>query len=499
MATVDIHDIQVQEQDRAAGGGSPTSPLLQTRLPHPTTSNGTSLSVVETQTDITVPPSSNFVTFSAITCSELLPNLTQKQLDFEITFNNEILKRNLDFKCTRSSAKSAKLDALGKVATENISHEFREIFHECESYSFLTHNLSKSIAEAQAFLEEFKRSSLETVEDEEVFHDAISEVPVPDISEFNLPEPVRFLDLNVGSGVTVDLVANTFDFKTIGNRKVAHVGPAAYRYGGVYHPACNCPTCPALDTIIENIQTNISDPDFNKQTWTCMATLYSDGKSSIPMHSDSQQQVPGSDIFTVSLGCSRTLKFQNILGPVGMERNFELTHGSVHCMTSESQTAWQHGIPASTDPNCGPRLSLTFRKLLTETRTEIPPIRRPDMSLNALTTSVVDNDHVVCKKRVLFLADSLHRSFPTHFLDSEDTVCIKKPLPNFCLSDLHKFESEFPYTDFVFLSCGVNDMSRYGKNSGTLFGYFSDLIKRYRLKYPKTTFIFNSLLLTSKP
>ena len=499
MATVDEVTIQVQVQDRAAGGGLPASPLSPTPLPHPTTPCGTSLCTVETQTDITVSPFSNFLTFSATTCAELLSSLTPEQLDFEINFNNDILNRNLDFKSTRNSAKISKTEALNKVISENLAHEFKEIFYECESFSFLTQSLSKAIAEARKFLEEFKRPSSTEVEDEEaeVFHDAVSEVAVPHISEFDLPEPVRFLDFNVGSDITVESIAESFDFKSVGNRKVAHVGPASYRYGGVFHPASEYPSCSALDTIIERIQNKIGIDNFNKQTWNCMATLYNNAKASIPMHSDSQQQVPGSEIYTVSLGSTRTLKFQNILGPVGVEKNFDLEHGSVHCMSTESQTAWQHGIPPSTDTNCGPRLSLTFRKLQTETNTEIPPIRRPDATLDGPSPVATDNSTTHRKKRVLFLSDSLHRSFPTHFLNSEDTVCIKKTLPNFCLSNLDKFEGEFSYTDYVFLSCGVNDLSRYGKNSRTLFNYFSSLIKVYRQKFPNTLFIFNSLLLTS--
>ena len=62
------------------------------------------------------------------------------------------------------------------------------------------------------------------------------------------------------------------------------------------------------------------------------------------------------------------------------------------------------------------------------------------------------------------------------------------------MSDVHLFENEFSYTDFVFISAGVNDLSRYGWNGASLSQYFKNLLK----KYPKTQFIFNSVLLTNR-
>ena len=81
------------------------------------TDRGLSFSTLDTQTDISVDPSHNFVTFSAKTCIELLPLLSDEQLNFEIRYNNEILKRNNDFKSTRKSSvnKIAKIEALSKT------------------------------------------------------------------------------------------------------------------------------------------------------------------------------------------------------------------------------------------------------------------------------------------------------------------------------------------------------------------------------------------------
>ena len=94
------------------------------------------------------------------------------------------------------------------------------------------------------------------------------------------------------------------------------------------------------------------------------------------------------------------------------------------------------------------------------------------------------------------LSDSIHASFPARLFDKSSVTCIKKRLPNFCLSDIHLFESEFQYTDYVFISCGVNDLSRYNWNSTKLYSYFENIFGAYRKKFPRTKFIFNSVLLT---
>ena len=179
------------------------------------------------------------------------------------------------------------------------------------------------------------------------------------------------------------------------------------------------------------------------------------------------------------------------------QRKIELTHGSVHCMSRASQDSWEHSIPPALTPNCGPRISLTFRRLKEAPKPKIPPIAPPTASnSNQSEPTPTIETSSTRPKRLLMLSDSLHIAFPAHLFDKNSVVCIKKRLPNFCLSDLHLFEGEFQYTDFVFVSCGVNDLSRYNWNSDKLFSYFEKVIGVYRKKFPRTKFIFNSLLHT---
>ena len=483
------------EHSRAVGGGLPASPP-SSPLPHAHSISGRSDTPIcvriEVHTDISIRPFDNFVTFSAQTCSEILPTLTDEQLDFEIRFNNEVLGRNIDFNSKRKPNRNAKLGALTKKVAVAIKNDFKDIFHECESFSDITNNLSRSIGEAQKFLSEFKAPTVTKEDDEtDIFYDC-------SLGDFQLPEPVRVLDFNVGDGITVEALKSNINFKKYGARKVAHHGPVKYSYGGIAHPACPFPDSEALNSITTRLQQNM--PDFDITDWCCMATLYENGKSHIPPHSDNEDSIlPDSDIYTVSIGSQRTLTFQNIVGPLLEQRRIDLTHGSVHCMSRASQDSWEHSIPQAPTPNCGPRISLTFRKLKEAPRPTIPPIGPPrgDEPRNSVPTPTVEaTPGPTDPKRLLMLSDSLHVSFPARLFDKNSVVCIKKRLPNFCLSDIHLFEGEFQYTDFVFISCGVNDLSRYNWNSKRLYSYFENVIGAYRNKFPRTKFIFNSVLLT---
>ena len=105
--------------------------------------------------------------------------------------------------------------------------------------------------------------------------------------------------------------------------------------------------------------------DFSRDKYTCLVTLYPDGKSHIPPHSDNEAQiVADSQIYTISLGSSRTLTLQNQDGVVN-ETDVELVHGSLYSMSRESQATWKHSIRADSAVS-EPRLSFTFRRLLPE-------------------------------------------------------------------------------------------------------------------------------------
>ena len=97
------------------------------------------------------------------------------------------------------------------------------------------------------------------------------------------------------------------------------------------------------------------------------------------------------------------------------------------------------------------------------------------------------------KKRILFLTDSIQSTFPTHMFP-EDFICIKKMMYQLC--DIDQFEREFAYTDYVVISSGINDLSRYGRTAPSLIEIMSPKLALFTDKYKNCTFVFNSLLNT---
>ena len=55
----------------------------------------------------------------------------------------------------------------------------------------------------------------------------------------------------------------------------------------------------------------------------------------------------------------------------------------------------------------------------------------------------------------------------------------------------------FEYMDYVFVSCGVNDISRYGKTGVSLSTFICDKLQSYTNIFLDTIFIFNSVLSVS--
>ena len=58
------------------------------------------------------------------------------------------------------------------------------------------------------------------------------------------------------------------------------------------------------------------------------------------------------------------------------------------------------------------------------------------------------------------------------------------------------FGPDFRFSDFVVISCGINDMSRYGKTSHVLADMILTRLSDCCARHPDTVFIFNSVLHT---
>ena len=265
------------------------------------------------------------------------------------------------------------------------------------------------------------------------------------------------------------------------HRQTAYFGDIGYKYGQNVHPPSPYPDCEVMDTVRERMEANI--PDFSFSNYTCLVNFYPHGGSGIPMHSDSQQAVDGSDIWTVSVGAERSLRLVNQKGNIS-ETHVVIPHGSVYRMTVDSQQQWKHGIDFDSTIT-EPRISFTFRQLNEidsniPNREPIPPIKLP-VRCNS-------------RDRILFISDSILKDVSDADLEVSNHRCVK--VDNDQLSRIFEIEDEFAISDIVVISCGINDISRYQCTGYELFNMIRDKLMACCRKYEGTTFIFNSVLHT---
>jgi alkylated DNA repair dioxygenase AlkB len=101
--------------------------------------------------------------------------------------------------------------------------------------------------------------------------------------------------------------------------------------------------------------------DFN----SVLLNYYRDHRDSMGLHSDDEPELGERPILaSLSLGEERNFilkhKHEKALKPVRLK----LASGSLLLMKGDTQRYWKHGIDKETRP-CGPRVNLTFRRILT--------------------------------------------------------------------------------------------------------------------------------------
>ena len=449
--------------------------------------------------------------FSPKTCLELLKKgvLTDSQLEFE-RCHLKALGHDIDIRLRISTSRAIVVKALEDQLVSQICYEYGL---DAQKHVHLVNHFSCAVQRAAAELERLTTIAAAAAPP---VTPAATPSPVIDTSEWKphttdphsdrySPEqvPTATMDPSVCTvrgfdcvdfrDLSVDAVMDQLNIDrpaSNGSRTTAYYGKIAYSYGHMTHEPHPYPECDLFTKIFDRMSS--VDPDFTRESYTCLVTLYQDGRSSIPPHSDNEAQiVPDSTIYTISVGAPRSLVLQNQVGVIS-ETSVLIPHGSLYSMSRESQTSWKHSIAADESVTT-PRVSFTFRRLLPLTelppRPRAPPITHPDnyQSPNAPPRGTHD--------RVLLLTDSILAGTPPQIFDRVDGHrCIKKM--NKQLVDIFNFEPEFRFTSTVIISCGVNDMSCYGLRAHVL----ADLVTRRLLntcrKHSGTTFIFNSVLHT---
>ena len=283
-----------------------------------------------------------------------------------------------------------------------------------------------------------------------------------------------------------------------------HIWNFPYAYPGKHHEPCEYPDTPVFKAMFNEIAR--TDKNFNKTNYTCLATLMENGDDYLGFHSDNEKSiVPDSMIYCASFGVTRDIVYASKKDPQ-TKHSYSLPSGSVYCMSAQSQRTWRHSIPA--DPRIKrPRVSFTFRMLKSPIDTEsevvgnaisppfqaksdstvskalIPPIHRP-----CVTRKSANSTHV------LFLTDSILKSFPEKSF-GPNIIC--KKLVMYKLTDIYNYIHMFGHYDYVVISSGINDLSRYNYTAGHLSYFMKTFVRDICNSFPDTVFVFRSLLPTN--
>ena len=416
-------------------------------------------------------------TFSARTCIELLPLLTDAQIDTEVN-HLRALHPDIKFRMRHPNV-DAKRDLLHKTLAKSLCQEVDSIV---SNFDLLFQNISRSIKVTEKHVEE-----VDVLLSTDVSTEDIPTLHTSNVGNTELDNPVSFSNISFSDIKYEDIERDIkFTDKLSGDRETAYYGSVGYSYNNITHELAEYPNIQVFDTLFRELQT--IDPECTRENYTCLVTRYPNGNSFLNLHHDDERSImPGTNIYTVSFGATRSVKFSNVKGRLN-EQYFKLEHGSVHCMTKESQSIWRHGIIREPEVT-GSRISFTFRRLINtpqEVKQDIVPPISPHTAPDTTDSTPT---------RVLFLTDSVLSSTPTYVFDTiPNHVCIKKV--NFKLTDIHNFRDEFSYTDVVIVSCGINDLSRYGHTANSLADVVCNRLKLYSAQYPNTKFIYNSILLT---
>lgn len=130
-----------------------------------------------------------------------------------------------------------------------------------------------------------------------------------------------------------------------------------YRYSGIdLEPLPWTETLQSIRLAVEKT----ADASFN----SVLLNYYRDHRDSMGFHSDDEPELGREPVIaSLSLGETRTLILKHRQRKDVELVRLPLESGSLLLMKGETQRNWKHGIAKQTRP-CGPRVNLTFRRIL---------------------------------------------------------------------------------------------------------------------------------------
>lgn len=109
---------------------------------------------------------------------------------------------------------------------------------------------------------------------------------------------------------------------------------------------------------------NLVEPVANISFNSVLLNYYRDGRDSVAWHSDKETAIGSHPIIaSVSFGAVRSFDIRK-KEDHQEKHSVRLEHGSLLIMKGDLQSTWEHRI-AKTNQKTGPRINLTFRKIVT--------------------------------------------------------------------------------------------------------------------------------------
>jgi alkylated DNA repair dioxygenase AlkB len=197
----------------------------------------------------------------------------------------------------------------------------------------------------------------------------LERLPIPD-ADVSL---LRSIDLGLPYDLVLQRLINETPWRSetilmwgkqyLSPRLVAWYGDAGttYFYSGTqHHPLDWTPLLSELRRRVEHAAQTRFD--------SVLVNYYRNEKDSVAMHSDDEKELgPEPVIASLSIGETRTFVMRHKTDRSQKTRRLVLESGSLLLMQGATQRCWQHGVPKEKNP-CGPRVNLTFRQRLMESR-----------------------------------------------------------------------------------------------------------------------------------
>ena len=190
--------------------------------------------------------------------------------------------------------------------------------------------------------------------------------PVEEVRECN--NPTKYIEHHeenfIGEDMSNELAEflKTVEYAEVNGRSVASYGEE-YSYTG--QPKNNVKDIPKpITKVIELLEQEFKQFNSARTINQVIINRYKDGSSFLPKHSDNEQEIkPDSQIFTVSLGCTRSIVFRDESKPPteDREQELEVSEGSIYIMSQPSKSFWSHRMEVTEEEDLPERVSLTFR------------------------------------------------------------------------------------------------------------------------------------------